>query len=248
MEPQRELLQTMEEDTLAKSPVAFEAYYRPLVHKERDRRPFYDCTVRDTYAVVSYAFDEEDSKTFCVKNIPKNESVPGKHAEIILIEKLQGMLEEKRKSTSPTKMTVHVYQNYSPCNTSGCCYALLKFKSDQKKGGTDVTMEVIFASLYNINRPKCDEERCGHSYGRKSYRVDDEISSKNKEGLEALNQEIGIRTFTKDDWTLVANALSTNNPTTLLAQKKEDEPTRHVEDKRMKEDLADIIGAEEGKT
>ena len=228
----------MGENISANPSEAFNAYYRPHVHKPN----YYDCTVRETHAIVSYALDGEDSKTFRVNN------VPGKHAECIVIEKLEGILEEKRKSTSPTKMTVHVYQNYSPCNTSGCCDALLKFESDQKKGKPDVTMEVIFASLYNINRPKCDEERCGHSYGRKSYRVDDEISSKNKEGLEALNQEIGIRTFTKDDWTLVANALSTNNPTTLLAQKKEDEPTRHVEDKRMKEDLDIIIGAQEGKT
>ena len=238
----------MEEDTLAKSPVAFEAYYRPLVHKERDGRPFYDCTVRDTYAVVSYAFDEEDSKTFCVKNIPKNKDAEGKHAEIIVIEKLQGMLEEKRKSTSPTKMTVHVYQNYSPCNTSGCCDTLLDFKSDQKEGGTDVTMEVIFANLYNINRRYCVSKGCEHY---KKFPVKAETNDENKKGLQDLKEQIGIRTFTRDDWNFVANVLSENKTEKkdeLLAEKEKGEPTRDAEDKRMKEDLADIIGAEEGKT
>ena len=82
----------------------------------------------------------------------------------------------------------------------------------------------------------------------KNFPVKAETDDENKKGLKGLKEKIGIRTFTKDDWNFVANVLSENNPDRLLAEKEEREPTRDDEDKLMKEDLANIIGAQEGKT
>lgn len=195
------------------------AYCAPHVHNV----DFYELTIRDTYAIVRFAINNGDSETFCVKNST------GKHAERIVIEKLEAVLTERRTSTPITELRVEIYLNYSPCN-QGCCKALIKFKVDQKQKKVKVDMKVIFANLYNVNRPRCITNGCAHY---QSHPVDPDVDIQNRTGLKDLhNANIRLRTFTPDDWNFVANALSVAK--------------RDVEDGRVRDDLDMILSSQEG--
>ena len=208
-------LQSMKFDERYK---VFRAYYAPQVHNV----DFYELRIKETYAIVSFAINSEASETFCEKNIS------GTHAEVLVIRKLEAAVSRSRGSTSITQLRVEIYLNYSPCDEKGCCKALIKFKADQRKKIEKVNMKVIFANLYNVNRPRCVADNCQHHL---SHPVGSRVDIQNQKGLQALNNaNIRLRTFTTDDWNFVANALSVAK--------------RDVEDKRVREDLDEILSSE----
>ena len=182
--------------------------------------------------------DEEEEaigELFCVTNIK------GTHAERIVIKKLEGALNLRSPSTTK-HVRVKIYMNYSPCNQEGCCDALIQFKADQERKKVKVNLEVIVANLYNINRPRCVEDNCQHFTSRP---VSHTTHDQNQEGLRDLNREnILLRTFTTADWKFVAKVLSRGDPEeerTLMDSKQTNEPTRDVEDGRVRDDLDRIL-------
>ena len=192
------------------------AYYVPHVHRPDG---FYDCTIRDTYAIVRFDINNGDIEAFCVKNMPN------KHAEKTVIAKLEAALTDRRRSTDITELRVYIYLNYSPCN-QGCCEALIKFKADEEQKQVMVMMYVTFANFYNVNRPRCVADNCQHY---QSHPVDPDVDTDNQTGLRALNRaDIRLRTFTPADWKCVDNVLF--------------EGTRDDEDERVRQDLDRILG------
>ena len=186
--------------------------------------------------------EEATDETFCVTNIS------AKHAELIIIERLkerlEGALTERPPSTT-TQVRVKIYQNYSPCNQKGCCDALVKFKAEQERQKVKVNMEVIFANLYNVNRPGCVASKCRHL----GCAVNPVVNTKNQDGLKDLKKaKILLRTFTKADWKFVAKVLFRGNPEEEdgIECKEIDEPKRDDEDERMRKDLEVIVGDQEG--
>ena len=191
METPGDILPTMTSE--AEQCKVFRAYIGPLVHTPGGVELE---SVRETYAIVSFAIGEEDRKTFCVKNDQE------KHAECKVIETLEAVLPKKPE---PTQAVVDIYLNYSPCNEKGSCDKLIKFKKDLQKEKTEVKMTIIFASLYNIIRPGCSE--CTHS-----KLSSETLSNQNNEGLITLDREgILLRTFKPVDWNFVAHVLSKGN-------------------------------------
>ena len=178
--------------------------------------------------------DEEEAvgEMFCVTNIE------GTHAERIVIRRL-----EHAPSTT-TQVRVKIYLNYSPCKQERCCNALIQFTADQER---KVKLEVIFANLYNINRPRCVEDNCQHYT---SHSVSPTTHDPNQEGLRDLKKaKILLRTFTTADWKFVAKVLSRGDPEeerTLMDSKQTNEPARDVEDGRVRDDLDRILGVQEG--
>ena len=245
MEIPGDILPTMTSE--AEQCKAFRAYIGPLVHTPGGVELK---SVRETYAIVSFAIGEEDRQTFCMKNDQE------KHAECKVIETFKTALSKKPVHT---QAVVDIYLNYSPCNEKKCCEKLIEFKKIQQKNQKEVKMKIIFANLYNIIRPGCSE--CTHSKLRSKT-----SSNQNKEGLIALNREgILLRTFKPEDWNFVAKVLSKRKSQVseilmkmkqtlrlpqgeATPQSQERETLRDREDKRMKDDLTEILRDPEGNT
>lgn len=114
------------------------------------------------------------------------QNIPGKHAEKILIEKLNGMCDSVRYIT--------LYLNNSPC--SSCAELLMKYLDKNE----DVHLTVYVTCLYMVKRKSC--EKSGHSRC-----IRNETANNNSLRTLKKHSRCTIKGFKKEDWIELLNLM-----------------------------------------
>jgi hypothetical protein len=156
----------------------------------------------------------------------------GAHAEMTLLPAIRASVSLHATTTFKPGSTVNikVLQNYSPCATCSSLYCRLQ--EDLNKFsvlcGVHFTLEIVFAALYNIERPSC----ALHSHAF-AHATDVSKHERNVQGIRNLLQAgVFVRPFQENDWRQLAASLIQD---TLKA--------RQVEDHNLRSDFKLLFGS-----
>lgn len=166
-----------------------------------------------------------------------------KHAEEILVDKLNKRKEKVKNNNNPDgsepdvkPSVVTVYQNNSPC--SDCTRLLINYLEENK----EVRLKLYVTSLYNIRRMSCIREE---HYNR----VSESAHKANYNGLRNLmhHDRCEIEAYSKETWETLLNIapnLQKSEADIILKKYKKKlgghDRSRRDEDKNIKNDLNHI--------
>ncbi|XP_070202426.1 caspase-8-like isoform X2 [Littorina saxatilis] len=146
-----------------------------------------------------------------------------------LFEEIDLYLEEKGgiDAPLPNELQLKIYMNYSP--TSACTASMVAYTNYWEMKSIKASVQVIFAALYNVNRPSC-RVYCEH--GVCNYTT----SCNNIKGLQILNssENVKLRPFNDSDWADLAEEVHGFDFTGIGGE-------RHTEDAKMRKDFWELM-------
>nr|KAG5708680.1 hypothetical protein BaRGS_034897 [Batillaria attramentaria] len=233
----------------------FRTFYSTCLHLEGSAKVVSFPKTAFALGHVTCSLDEDETRWILRKNIAKGHG--NLHALLLVLAKLSETYLERRLTRSSggkPDLEITIYANWSPCASKPNKDAehIMHFVKEAEKK-YDVSLEIVFAGLYNIMRPSCyyspGEQNCRPCQHGPLSSLKPHTHKENADGLRLLHRHgVNVRTFKPGDWHVLTDYLVLERgakKADIQEVVRQDGELRRVEDRYMADDLEYILHVEQ---